>query len=121
MSEIKSPNCIIRRTNYWFFMDIKTCVNDYRDRYGLPWKHGLCGKATSLKLSNVMNKRRKNGFAPDTDAAREKSKHVKKRHDQPYFVKVKTENLRSANDKRKKYFDEDFQKVLVNLYEINIQ
>jgi hypothetical protein len=90
-------------------------AEDYREKYGLPWKHGLCGKATSHKLSNPMNKRRENGFAPDTDAAREKSIQAKKRPDQPYFIKVKTENLKSVNDKRKKYFDEDYQRVLVRM------
>ncbi len=62
-----------------------------------------------------MTKRRQNGFLPDIDSAREKAKQSKKRQDQPFFINVKTENLRSANDKKKKYFAEDFQKVLVRM------
>jgi hypothetical protein len=62
-----------------------------------------------------MTKRRKKGFLPDIDAAREKSIQAKKRHDQPFLIKVKTENLRPANEKRKKYSDEDFLKVLVRM------
>ena len=33
-------------------------ADEYRDRYGLPWKHGLCDNEYSLKLSNAMNNRR---------------------------------------------------------------
>ncbi len=86
--------------------------DEYREKYGLPWKHGLCGKEVSLKLSTAMNERRKNGFLPDIDAAREKSKHATKRPDQPFFKKVKIENLECFNKDNRKYSEKDYQNVL---------
>ena len=77
--------------------------DEYRERYGLPWKHGLCGKELSLKLSKTMKRRRESGFRPDIDAARKKSKQARKRQDQPFFKKVRSENIISGNKKRRKY------------------
>jgi hypothetical protein len=88
---------------------------EYREKYGLPWKHGLCGKEVSLKLSKAMKKRRENGFLPDIDAAREKSKHATKRHDQPFLKKVKSEILNSSNNKRQKYSKVDYQNILIRM------
>lgn len=86
--------------------------DEYRARYGLPWKHALCGKELSLKLSNTMKRRRESGFRPDIDAARKKSKQARKRQDQPFFKKVRSENIISGNKKRRKYSDEDYRNVL---------
>jgi len=86
--------------------------DEYREMYGLPWKRGLCSKEHSLKLSEILNKRRANGFRPDIDAAREKSKTSKRRNDQPFMKKIRSENVVSGNKKRTAYFHEDFQNVL---------
>ena len=44
--------------------------DEYKEMYGLPWKHGLCSRDHSLKLSENLNKRHANGFQPDLEAAR---------------------------------------------------
>ena len=93
--------------------------DEYREIYGLPWKCGLCGEEFSLKLRKIMKKRRENGFCPDLDTAREKSKQAKKRQDQPFFKKIKSENLISGNKKRIKYFHEDFENLLKRMLEEN--
>jgi len=86
--------------------------DEYREMYGLPWKRGLCSRDHSLKLSEILNKRRANGFHPDIDAAREKSRTSKRRQDQPFTKKIKPEIAISGNRKRKRYFHKDFQNVL---------
>ena len=90
----------------------KISSDEYRELYGLPWMHGLCGKDLSLKLSKILKKRRANGFHPDIDVAREKFKTSERRHDQPFMKKIRSENVISGNKKRIKYFREDFQNVL---------
>jgi ROS/MUCR transcriptional regulator protein len=57
-----------------------TTPDDYRERYGLPWKQGLCGTTTSKKLSNNMHERRKQGFRPPIEKTWEKTgKRLQKR------------------------------------------
>ena len=86
--------------------------DEYREMYGLPWKRGLCGRDYSLKFSEIMNKRRANGFHPDIDAARKRVDHASRRSDQPFFTKIRSENIITGNEKRRKYSHEDFQNVL---------
>jgi hypothetical protein len=86
--------------------------DEYREMYGLPWKRGLCSKDHSLKLSIILDKRRANGFQPDLDAARERIDHSGRKHDQPFFTKIRAENVISGNKRRTTYFHEDFQNVL---------
>jgi len=93
--------------------------DEYKEIYGLPWKHGLCGEEFSLKISKIMKKRREDGFRPDIDAAREESKQAKQRQDQPFFKKIRSENLISGNKKKIKYFHEDFKSVLKRMLEEN--
>lgn len=93
--------------------------DEYKEIYGLPWKRGLCGKEFSLKFGKIMKKRRENGFRPDIDAARAKSKQAKQRQDQPFFTKIRSENAISGSKKRVKYFHEDFRNVLKRMSEKN--
>ena len=93
--------------------------DEYRETYGLPWKHGLCGEEVSLKLRKTMKERWDSGFCNDLEAARKQLKKAKKRQDQPFFKKVRSENLISGNKKRQKYFHEDFQNVLTRMLEEN--
>jgi hypothetical protein len=86
--------------------------DEYKELYGLPWKRGLCGRENSMKLSKNLKERYANGFRPDLEAARERVDHSKRRPDQPFFTKIRAENVISGNEKRKKYFPEDFQNVL---------
>jgi len=86
--------------------------DEYKEMYGLPWKHGLCGRDYSLKFSEIMNKRRVGGFRPDIDTARERVNHASRRPDQPFFTKIRAENIRSSHTKRTTYSHKDFQNVL---------
>ena len=86
--------------------------DEYKEMYGLPWKRGLCSKDHSLKLSENLKKRHANGFRPDLVAARAKIDHSRRRPDQPFFTKIRAENVISGNRKRKRYFHKDFQNVL---------
>jgi hypothetical protein len=90
-------------------------ADDYREQYGLPWKRGLCGVGTSKKLSKNMLERQKNGFRPPIEAAQKKSVEATRRPDQPFFVKVKEENMRAGSEKFKKYADQDYKKVLAKM------
>ncbi len=97
--------------------DITT--DDYRERYSLPWRRGLCGVGTSKKLSKNMFERQKNGFRPPIEAAGKKAVGATKRQDQPFFVKVKLENMKIGTEKIKKYTKQDFQNVLAKMLNEN--
>ena len=86
--------------------------DEYKEMYGLPWKRGLCSKDHSLKLSENLKKRHTNGFQPDLVAARASINHSRRRHDQPFFTKIRAENVISGNKERTRYFHKDFQNVL---------
>ena len=90
-------------------------ADDYRERYGLPWKRGLCGAGLSKKLSENMLKRRKNGFRPPIEVAQRNSVTAKRMPDQPFLVKAKTESLKPIIEKLRKYEDRDFKNVLVKM------
>ena len=93
--------------------------DQYKEKYGLPWKRGLCGTGTSKKLGKNMRERLKKGFRPPIEAAQRKSLKAKRRQDQPFFVKVKADNLKSGSEKMKKYTDQDFKMVLVKMLNEN--
>ena len=90
-------------------------ADDYRERYGLPWRRGLCGVGTSEKLSKNMLGRQKEGFRPPIEAAQKKSMAATRRPDQPFFVKVKEENMKIGSEKFRKYTDQDFRNVLAKM------
>lgn len=87
-------------------------ADDYRDRYGLPWRRGLCGVELSEKMRKNMLDRRKDGFRPNILAAQKKSVTANRRPDQPFLVKAKNDNLKPVIDKQRKYCDQDFWNVL---------
>jgi hypothetical protein len=90
-------------------------ADDYKERYGLPWKRGLCGVGLSKKRSKLLLERLKNGFKPPIEVAMKKSVGAPRRPDQPFFVKVKLENMRAGSDKFRKYDDKDFYGVLAKM------
>ena len=94
--------------------------DEYKEMYGLPWKHRLCGKEFSLRFRKIMNKRRDNGYSTDMDAVRARPKHAGKRQDQPFFTKIRAENLISSGKReRRKYFHKNFQNVLKRMVDEN--
>jgi len=65
-----------------------------------------------MKLSKNLKERYANGFRPDLEAARKRVDHSKRRPDQPFTKKIKSENVISGINKRTKYFHADFQNLL---------
>jgi len=90
-------------------------ADDYREQYGLPWRRGLCGVETSKKLSKNMLERQKNGFRPPIETAWQKSVGATRRQDQPFFVKVKADNMKIGSEKIKKYTEQDYKNVLTKM------
>jgi len=74
---------------------------------------------TSEKLSKNMLERQKNGFRPPIEAAQKKSVEATRRPDQPFFVKVKADNMKIGSEKIKKYTDQDFRNVLAKMLNEN--
>ena len=95
-------------------------ADDYREKYGLPWRRGLCGTGISKKLSRNMHERLKKGYRPPIEVARKKSVGTARRPDQPFFVKVKEKNMKVGSEKIKKYTAQDFRKVLLKMLKKNI-
>ena len=81
----------------------------------LPWKRGLCGMGLRIKRSKIMLKRRENGFRTDMKAIQKKAVGATKRPDQPFFVKIKADNMKIGSEKIKKYTDQDFRNVLAKM------
>jgi hypothetical protein len=89
--------------------------DQYKEKYGLPWRRGLCGVGTSEKLSKNMFDRQKNGFQPPIEIAWKKTERAKRRKDQPFLVKAKINSLKPVIEKLRKYRDQDYKKVLVKM------
>ena len=94
-------------------------ADEYKERYGLPWKRGLCGVGLRIKRSKIMLNRRENGFRTDMKAVQKKAVGATRRPDQPFFVKVKADNMKIGSEKIKKYTDQDFRNVLAKMLNEN--
>jgi len=66
-----------------------------------------------------MHVRLKKGFRPPIGAAQRKSVNAMKRPDQPFFVKVKADNMKIGCDKIEKYTDQYFKNVLAKMLNEN--
>ena len=89
--------------------------NEYRERYGLPWRKGLVSKTLSQAHSASITNRIKSGTfksKPDNKAAVKRILAGFRRHDQPYLTNTKSEIAKALNKKKTKYGPKDFQKVL---------
>lgn len=70
-------------------------VDDYKDKYGLPYSRGLVGTTLSKTLSDGMKSRIENGeFIPDIDKMNTSKRELnnKPRHSQP-FIKAHLKEL----------------------------
>jgi len=88
---------------------------EYRKRYGLPWRRGLVSRTVSKKHSASLIKRIKNGTfnpKPDNKAAVKKILEGNRRPDQPYITGIKAENSKTLSKRNIKYSRKDFEKVL---------
>ena len=87
----------------------------YRDRYGLPWRKGLVSRNVSKKLSSILTKRIKNGsFKPNADnkACVEKIRSGAMRKDQPYHTAIKSEKAKKLSKKNIRHGRKDYERVL---------
>ena len=88
---------------------------EYRERYGLPWRKGLVSRTVSKKHSATLIKRIKNGTFnpnPDNKSAVKKILAGFRRPDQPYTTSIKAENTKALSKRNVKYSHKDFGKVL---------
>jgi ROS/MUCR transcriptional regulator protein len=88
---------------------------EYRERYGLPWRRGLVSRTVSKKHSASLTNRIKNGtFNPklDNKAAVKKILSGFRRPDQPYITGIKSRNSKALSKQNVRYSHKDFEKVL---------
>jgi hypothetical protein len=93
----------------------KISHDEYRDRYGLPWRKGLVSGNVSRGFSLRLTKRIKNGSfvpKPDNKAAVDKIRAGGWRKDQPYLTGIKAENAKGLSKKNIRHGHKDYEKVL---------
>jgi hypothetical protein len=89
--------------------------DEYRSRYGLPWRKGLVSRNVSKRLSSKLTNRIKNGsFKPNADnkACVDKIRSGAMRKDQPYHTAIKAEKAKKLSKKNIKHGRKDYEKVL---------
>jgi len=90
-------------------------IEEYRDRFGLPWRKGLVSRKLSKRFSSNLTKRIKDGsFKPpaDTRAAVDRIRAGGRRKDQPFFTAFKAERATKLNKKNIRYDRKSYEKVL---------
>jgi hypothetical protein len=88
---------------------------EYRERYGLPWRKGLVSRAVSKKLSTALTNRIKDGSftpVPNYKAGVKKILDGFRRPDQPYITGIKAGNSKALSQQNIKYGSRDLEKVL---------
>jgi hypothetical protein len=88
---------------------------EYRERYGLPWRKGLVSKNVSKGFRSRLTKRIKNGSfkpKPNNKAAVAKIRAGDRRKDQPYLTKIKAEKAKGLSKKNIRHDRKDYEKVL---------
>jgi hypothetical protein len=87
----------------------------YRVRYGLPWRKGLVSRAVSKNLRTTLTNRIKNGSfkpIPNYKAGVKKILDGFRRPDQPYITSIKVGNSKALSQQNIKYGSNDFENVL---------
>jgi len=96
---------------------------EYRRRYGLPWRRGLVSKKVSNRLSDLLTKRIRNGSfkpKPDNEAAIKRILAGGRRKDQPFVTGIKAEKAKGLSKKNIRYSRKDFENVLSVMLERKI-
>ena len=96
---------------------------EYRARYGLPWRRGLVSPKVSNRLSDLLTKRIKNGSfkpKPDNKASIKRILAGGRRKDQPFLTGIKAEKAKGLSKKNIKYSRKDFENVLSVMLERKI-
>jgi hypothetical protein len=91
-----------------------TTHEEYRTRYGLPWRRGLVSPKLSKHLREKVLKRISDGsFKPTPDnKAAVAGIRVGRRKDQPFLTATKAELGRRQSRSNIRYSDKDFEEVL---------
>jgi len=92
-----------------------TSHEEYRARYGLPWRRGLVSPQLSKRLSAITTDRIRNGsFKPEPNnrAAVAAILAGGRRKDQPFITATKAEQGKEQSRRNLKYSRMDFEKVL---------
>jgi hypothetical protein len=93
----------------------ETSHEEYRARYGLPWRRGLVSPNLSKHLSERLAKRIRDGSfkpKPDNLAAVAKIRAGGRRKDQPFITASKAKLGKEQSKQNLSYNHEDFSKVL---------
>jgi hypothetical protein len=95
---------IVHRTNH----------EEYRKRFGLPWRRGLVSASVSNHLSNRLTDRiRKGTFLPKPDnKAAVAGIRARRRNDQPFVTAEKAEKAKEQSKSNQRYRHKDFENVL---------
>jgi hypothetical protein len=92
-----------------------TSHQQYRERYGLPWRRGLVSARLSNRLSQQTTERIRNGSftpKPDNKAAVAKIRAGGRRKDQPFVSVAKAEKAKEQSKRNSRYSSQDFENVL---------
>jgi hypothetical protein len=87
---------------------------EYRGRYGLPWRKGLVSRNVSKGFSSRLKKRIENGtfFPQPNNKAAVNGIRTARRKDQPYLTAIKTEKAKGLSKKNIIHGRQDYEKVL---------
>jgi hypothetical protein len=94
----------------------ETSHEEYRARFGLPWRRGLVSPSVSKRLSRSTTERIRNGSfkpAPDNQAAVARIREGGRRKDQPCITAAKTEMGKEQSKRNRRYGSKDFEKVML--------
>jgi hypothetical protein len=96
-----------------------TSHEEYRARYGLPWRRGLVSPKFSKLLSKRLTERIRNGsFKPEpNNKAAVAGIRAGRRRDQPFVTSAKSELGKEQSKKNLKYTRKDFENVLAAMLE----
>jgi hypothetical protein len=92
-----------------------TSHEEYRRRYGLPWRRGLVSRKVSNRLTAILTERIRNGsFKPEPDnrAAVARIRAGGRRRDQPFVILAKAEMGKQQSKQNLRYSRKDFENVL---------
>jgi hypothetical protein len=93
----------------------RTSHEEYRRRYGLPWRRGLVSRKVSKRLSRLLTERIRTGSfnpEPDNKAAAARIRAGGRRKDQPFVTRAKAEKAKEQSKKNVRYDPRDFENVL---------
>lgn len=96
---------------------------EYRSRFGLPWRKGLVSRNVSKGLSSLTTERIKNGsFKPKANnkVAADKIRAGGRRKDQPFLSKIKSEGAKGLCKKNIKHTRKVYEKVLAVMHKNKI-